>query len=126
MEVADLEAEMYEVLFKCVVKYNPDNGASFNTFIWQAIYNRFRSILRFNSASKRRGVEIPCDPQVMTPEDQENGTSFNLEFYATAQDSNEASTEDTFFAILKASELMEDPRMQTRIRSARQFAHVPS
>lgn len=63
MELADLESEMYEVLYKCVMKYDPDKGATFNTFLWQGVYNRFRTILRTNSADKRSSmIEIPFDP----------------------------------------------------------------
>ena len=64
MELSDLESEMYEVLYRCVMKYNPDNGATFNTFLWQSIYNRFRTILRTNSAEKRKIVEVLFDHTV--------------------------------------------------------------
>lgn len=123
MEVADLEAEMYEVLHKCVVRYNPDNGASFNVFLWQGIYNRFRSIMRYNSAGKRQGSEIPLaliDCYDISQEGDSKGVNHqSIEWFSTP----EASTEETFFAILDAADLMKDPKMQTRIRSARQFAH---
>lgn len=123
MEVADLEAEMYEVLFKCVLKYNPDNGASFNTFIWQAIYNRFRSIMRYQNASKRAGKEVPFSLTTYDDDDENNDHNYRSMDQLCG---SEASTEETFFAIARASELMSDPRMQTRIRSSRQFAHVPA
>lgn len=126
MEVADLESEMYEVLHKCVVKYNPDNGASFNTFIWQGIYNRFRTILRYNGAGKRNGVEIPfslTDYDDLDDDGANKGFSFkSIDFFSTP----EASTEETFFAILNASDLMNDPKRQTRMTSARQFNRVPA
>ncbi len=77
MEVADLEAEMYLVLYKCVQSYNPDAGASFNTFIWQGIYNRFRAILRANGRIKRQIVEIPFDHTHTSDPNDEDANHFS-------------------------------------------------
>lgn len=126
MEVADLEAEMYEVLHKCVLKYDPDNGASFNTFIWQGIYNRFRSILRYQNAGKRAGHEIPFSPveSELEPGGRPNPNYDSLDRKLFENGFFEADTEEVFLALDKVSEMVYDPRMQTRMRSARQFSHA--
>lgn len=52
-ELADLEAEMLEVLWKCVRAYDPNKGAGFNTLFWRSAHRRLISIRRFYGAQKR-------------------------------------------------------------------------
>lgn len=54
-EQQDLEAELVEVLWLCCVKYDPNNGACFNTFFWQSAKNRFLDLHKAASRKMRVG-----------------------------------------------------------------------
>ena len=53
----DLESQLLEVLWKCVQSYDPDNGATFNTFFWQAVRNRYTDLIR-SAFRKKRGANV--------------------------------------------------------------------
>lgn len=55
MEAQDLEAELLEVLWLVCTSYDPDNGATFNTFFWTAAENRFKDLHKAASRQKRVG-----------------------------------------------------------------------
>lgn len=128
MEVADLESEMYAVLHKCVESYDPDKGATFNTLMWNAIYNRFRTIIRYNGAGKRAGHEILVDMQfdqssvegdMSTSDYAQLGISKAVEALTA-----EASTEDAYLALELVRERMKSPTSRRRMISSRQFSHA--
>lgn len=51
----DLVVELQMVLWTCVKTYDPDNGASFNTYFWQVARNRFVNLIEHAYAQKRQG-----------------------------------------------------------------------
>lgn len=55
IEQQDLEAELVEVLWLCCTKYDPANGACFNTYFWQAAKNRFLDLHKAASRKMRAG-----------------------------------------------------------------------
>lgn len=126
MEVADLESEMYAVLHKCVLSYDPDKGASFNTLLWGAVYNRYRTIIIYNGRGKRAGYEVLVDTQSCIQGDEEELLFPNQ--YAIMREveqiTMEASAEDTCLALRTVHDRMSDPSSHRRMVSARQFNYV--
>lgn len=55
LEQQDLEAELVEVLWLACMKYDPNNGACFNTFFWQSAKNRFLDLHKAASRKMRVG-----------------------------------------------------------------------
>jgi DNA-directed RNA polymerase specialized sigma subunit len=55
-ELDDICQELLTVLWKCVVAYDPDNGAAFNTFAQRSFQNRIASMVREVTAAKRTAV----------------------------------------------------------------------
>lgn len=53
----DLANELLEVLWLCVQGYDPDNGATFNTYFWQAVHNRFADLVK-HAFRKKRGADV--------------------------------------------------------------------
>lgn len=54
-EKQDLEAELLEVLWLACMKYDPDNGACFNTFFWTCANRRFLDLHKAASRQRRVG-----------------------------------------------------------------------
>lgn len=55
IEADDLYAELQIVLWKACQAYDPDNGgASFNSFLWQCVNNKFKDLLEIAYAEKRK------------------------------------------------------------------------
>lgn len=52
----DMEQEMLIVLWECVRAYDPNKGASFNTFFQQCAKNRITSLIRHYSTKSRAAV----------------------------------------------------------------------
>lgn len=50
----DLESELREVLWHCVQRYDPNEGATFNTFFWQSAKNRFADLVKAAFRKKRQ------------------------------------------------------------------------
>jgi len=46
-EQADLEIELYEVLWIACRTYNPDKGAAFNSYFWSLVHRRFADLIKF-------------------------------------------------------------------------------
>ena len=55
----DLESELLEVLWRCVQNYDPHSGATFNTFFWQAVHNRYTDLIKA-AFRKKRQSDIGC------------------------------------------------------------------
>jgi DNA-directed RNA polymerase specialized sigma24 family protein len=51
----DLENELLEVLWLCCLGYDPNAGATFNTFFWTAAENRYLDLHKAASRQKRVG-----------------------------------------------------------------------
>lgn len=51
----DLENELLEVLWLCCMGYDPNGGASFNTYFWYAAERRFLDMHKAASRQKRVG-----------------------------------------------------------------------
>jgi DNA-directed RNA polymerase specialized sigma24 family protein len=62
-EQQDLEAEMLEVLWKCVNAYDPNQGAGFNTLFWRSAHRRLISIRRYYAAKKRAAEWVLLDEE---------------------------------------------------------------
>lgn len=52
-DVSDVEQELRVVLWDCVQTYNPDKGATFNTYFQQCAHNKIASLIRFAQAKTR-------------------------------------------------------------------------
>lgn len=50
----DLEVELQEVLFLTCNAYDPNNGATYNTFFWQAVKNRVIDLKKSAFRQKRK------------------------------------------------------------------------
>lgn len=83
-EQQDVEGELLEVLWKCTEKYNPDNGANFNTFFWRSAKNRTISIERHAKAMKRFAEWVQLDPDVFAFVVDQVIEDFSAEEYAIA------------------------------------------
>jgi RNA polymerase sigma factor (sigma-70 family) len=55
---ADMEQEILIVLWQCVQKYDPNNGASFNTLFQQCAKNRIISLIRHYSTKSRTAAVV--------------------------------------------------------------------
>lgn len=49
----DVEQELLVVLYECVVNYDPDKGATFNTYFQQSARNKVISLIRYFEAKTR-------------------------------------------------------------------------
>lgn len=49
----DVEQELMVVLYECVMKYDPDKGATFNTYFQQSARNKVISLIRYFEAKTR-------------------------------------------------------------------------
>lgn len=56
MDLEDIEQELLVVLWKCVMNYNPDRGASFNTLFQGSARNKCISLIRTANTKGRKGV----------------------------------------------------------------------
>lgn len=83
-EQADLEAEMLEVLWLCVERYDPDRGAQFSTFFWTAAKRRLISIRRHFGAKKRAAEWVHLDGDALTAAVDEILQEFSADEYAEA------------------------------------------
>jgi DNA-directed RNA polymerase specialized sigma24 family protein len=58
---ADVEQELLVVLWKCVINYDPDKGASFNTLFQGSARNRCITLVRTASTKSRTGINVSLD-----------------------------------------------------------------
>lgn len=58
-EQDDMLTEMLEVLWLCVGKYNPDKGAKFDTYFWQAMRNRYANLVK-HAFRPMRASNVHC------------------------------------------------------------------
>lgn len=61
----DMENELLAVLWKCVVAYDPDNGASFNTFAQRSFQNRIGMLRRAANSLKRSAEWVSLDDEAV-------------------------------------------------------------
>jgi len=54
----DVEQELLIVLWECTVAYDPNKGASFNTYFQQSAKNRVISLIRHASTKSRSAVVV--------------------------------------------------------------------
>lgn len=68
--IDDMEQETLIVLWKCVQRYNPDAGATFNTFFWQSARNNI-SDMTSKAMTQKRQTEwfSPLSPVEILDED---------------------------------------------------------
>lgn len=83
-ERSDLENDLLEVLWLCTLKYDPDNGANFNTFFWRSAKNRAISIERHAKAQKRFAEWVMLDPEEFALAVDRIISDFAAEDYALA------------------------------------------
>lgn len=83
-EQQDLEGELLEVLWKCTLRYHPDNGGNFNTFFWRSAKNRTISIERQAKALKRCAEWVQLDPEIFVVEVDRILREFSAEDHAIA------------------------------------------
>lgn len=57
----DIEQELLVVLWKCVLNYDPDKGASFNTLFQGSARRRVISLIRTASTLSRTGTNVSLD-----------------------------------------------------------------
>lgn len=62
----DVENELLEVLWKCVLTYDPNNGATFNTFAQRSFQNRIGSLIRFAGALKRKAEWVSLSDEAVS------------------------------------------------------------
>ena len=59
--IEDIEQELLVILWKCVLNYDPDKGASFNTLFQGSARRRVISLIRTASTLSRTGVNVSLD-----------------------------------------------------------------
>lgn len=80
---ADLEQEMVEVLWRCVLAYDPNRGARFSTLFWRSARRQLITIRRYVGAQKRKceAYEV-MDGDVLAQEIDSVLREFSAEDYA--------------------------------------------
>lgn len=61
MSQEDMEQELLETLWWCTFDYNPNGGATFNTFVQTSWRNRIGTLKRSASTQKRACVTVSLD-----------------------------------------------------------------
>lgn len=92
MDAEEIEQELLSVLWKCVQSYDPDSGATFNTFAQRAFQNQIVSLARKSSAKVRKPTG-----QVVSLDVEEVRAA--IDAYRSA-----ASSEEEFFALRMVEE----------------------
>lgn len=82
----DMESQLWEVLWLACVRYDPNNGANFNSFFNLLVNNRMRDLVRHAFRDVRQANTF-CERLDVEEVRQ-----------AVESMSNEASAEDSFFA----------------------------
>lgn len=103
--VEDVEQELLVVLYECVIHYDPNRGASFNTYFQGSAKNRIISLIRhFNTKSRKAIV-----------------TSLDVDAVAAAVDAHVSvtSAEDRAMRIMELQEVVRDNGTQILYRSGR-------
>lgn len=62
-EQEDVEQELLVVLYDCVIHYDPNRGASFNTFFQRSAKNKVISLIRHYSTKGRKGVAVSLEEE---------------------------------------------------------------
>lgn len=91
-DVEDVEQELLVVLWNCVMKYDPDKGAGFNSLFQGCAKNKVISLIRHMETKGRKGTVVYLEQD-----------DVNL---AVQQMYTEGSAEDWFLAIDAWSEQM--------------------
>jgi len=65
MDMEDIEQELLVVLWKAVLNYDPDKGASFNTLFQGSARNRCISLIRTASTKSRTGISVSLDEEAV-------------------------------------------------------------
>lgn len=61
----DMEQELLEVLWWCTFDYNPNRGATFNTFVQTSFRNRIGSLIKHANAQKRQAEWVSLDVEAV-------------------------------------------------------------
>lgn len=64
-EVEDVIQELTVVLWECAVKYDPNRGATFNTYFQQSAKNRIISLMRRSRTKGRTGSTVSLDVEAV-------------------------------------------------------------
>lgn len=64
-EIADIEQELLVILWKAVLNYDPNKGASFNTLFQGSARNRCISLIRTASTKSRTGIVNSLDVEAV-------------------------------------------------------------
>lgn len=84
--VDDLESEVYEVLLAVCEGYDPDSGATFNTYFWQSALNRLKDLKKAAFRQKRavnmNTVSLDEDSVRYVVESMNESPSVEEEFFA--------------------------------------------
>lgn len=83
-DLEDLENELLEVLWRCTLAYNPDNGANFNTLFWTSAKRRLISLERHAKAQKRFAEWVRLDPEAFAAVVDRIISEFSAEDHAIA------------------------------------------
>lgn len=82
IEQEDVESELLITLWRCVQAYDPDNGASFNTFAQRSFQHRIVSLVREHRAAKRypkTGPVVTLDAEILSSAIDARRSSFSAE-----------------------------------------------
>lgn len=61
MALEDMEQELLIKLAECVIHYDPNRGASFNTYVQQSMKNRIITLIRHASTKSRKATVVSLD-----------------------------------------------------------------
>lgn len=64
-DLDDIESELLVVLWRCVLNYDPNKGASFNTLFQGSARNRIIGLIRKAETIKRKAIWINLDDEAV-------------------------------------------------------------
>jgi RNA polymerase sigma factor (sigma-70 family) len=103
--VEDVEQELLVVLYECVMRYNPDRGAKFNTYFQQSCRNRVITLIRYYAAKRRTATFASLSEEAVA--------------YAVDMMLTEPSAEDRVMNILDLQEYVAENGAEAIHRSRR-------
>lgn len=89
----DIEQELLVILWKCVMNYDPNRGASFNTLFQGSARNRVIALIRTASTKSRSGINVSLDTEAIA---------------AVVEAMSTESTEDRMLARLELQEYISE------------------
>lgn len=65
-DLEDVEQELLVVLWECVVNYDPNRGACFNTYFQQSAKNKVISLIRHHQTKSRDGAVVSMSAEAVS------------------------------------------------------------